>query len=157
MANRHEWESTTREIDRLTEAFFAAVSFDAQHAPRYESLRDLFIAGGLLVNNAGEDPQILGVDAFAGARQATYRMGDVLSYRVLAISSATEAFGRAAQRACTFARTGTQRDGRRFESRGAIFFQCVKSSGHWKIASAAWDDQQPGQPLMTHPEANEFG
>lgn len=156
MTHRRYWESTTREIDRLTEAFFAAVSFDAQQPPRYDALRELFIDGGRLVNAAAEEPQVLDVAAFAAARQATYRSGDVSSYRVTAVSQASESFGRVAQRACTFVRSGSQRDGRSFESRGAIFFQCVKSSGRWKIVSVAWDDQRPGQPLMTHPEADEF-
>jgi hypothetical protein len=112
----------------------------------------------VLFNGAAPQAQASGVAAFVATRRAAHAKtrGEISHYRASALSETTEIFGHVAHRTCLFLRAGT-RLGQPFENRGAIFFQLVRLEGRWKISAAAWDDRQPGQPLSTQPEVDEFG
>ena len=145
-----------QQVGRLVQAFFDAVSFAPDRAPRYEALHELFVAQGLLVNNAGDAPEVMPVAAFVRSRQASYDGGGVTRFEVVELADTTELFGNVAHRASAFVRRGL-RDGQPFELRGMIFLQCLHTPQGWKLASVAWDDQRPGQGLAGHAEPTEFG
>lgn len=145
-----------RQVARLVQDFFEAVSFAPGRAPRYDALHGLFLREGLLVNNAGAAPEALPVAAFVQSRQAAYDEGRVTRFEVVELGGATELFGSVAQRASAFVRRGV-REGQSFELRGMIFLQCLRTPQGWRLASVAWDDQRPGQGLAAHAEPTEFG
>ena len=157
-SHTQQWNEARRAIDRLIARFFAAVSFEPGQPPRYETLHELFIDGGVLFNGAAPQAVASSVAGFVETRRAAHEKsrGEISHYRASALSETTEIFGRVAHRSCLFLRAGT-RQGQPFENRGAIFFQLVRLEGQWRISAAAWDDRQPGQPLSTQPEFDEFG
>ena len=46
------------ELDRLSRAFFRAVSFEPGARPPFDTLHELFVPMGLLVKNTGATPEI---------------------------------------------------------------------------------------------------
>lgn len=66
------------ETDCRTEAFFWAVSFEADAQPSY---RDWFIASGLLVKNSGEEAELSLIDAFIEPRQRPVDSGTLTGRR----------------------------------------------------------------------------
>jgi hypothetical protein len=145
-----------REIDRLAQAFFRAVSFGPGEPARYDALSQLFVVGGRLINTAGEAPAIHDLDAFVRSRMASHADGTLAWYDVQELSATTEVFGGVAHRASAFVRRGAGRGGT-FEVRGMIMLQLVRGGDGWRISAAAWDDQRAGEPLATHAEPTEFG
>jgi hypothetical protein len=143
-------------VARLVQDFFDAVSFAPGRPPRYGALHELFVEPGLLINNAGEAPELMPVAAFVRSRQASYDGGSVTRFEVVELADTTELFGSVAHRASAFVRRGL-REGQPFELRGMIFLQCLRTPQGWKLASVAWDDQRPGQGLAGHAEPTEFG
>ena len=56
------------ELDRLTQAFFHAVSFEAGETPPFDNIYPLFIDAGLLVKNTSSVPEISTVRQFIEPR-----------------------------------------------------------------------------------------
>ena len=71
---------TEAELARLAAAFFAAVSFEAGGKPGYDAIRDLFIAGGLLIRNTGDAPEVTTVDEFIAPRAELFASGALTAF-----------------------------------------------------------------------------
>jgi hypothetical protein len=131
------------ELDRLTMAFFRAVSFEEGATPPYENIYALFIEAGLLVKNTASTPEISTVRQFIAPRQASVRSGELTRFNEVELSESTEIFGNVAHRFSAYAKSGTLK-GVFFEARGMISTQFVLTPAGWKMSAMAWDDERPG-------------
>ncbi len=122
-------------------AFFAAVSFAEGELPPYERLHDLFVPGGLLINNTGETPEIAGVDEFIAPRRRAVEAGELTSFEEYELGAAENEFGGVAARWSRYAKRG-MRNGTPFEGEGAITTQFVRTPDGWRISAMAWDDER---------------
>jgi hypothetical protein len=134
------------ELDRLTNEFFRAVSFEPDGVPPYDNIYALFIESGLLIKNTGTTPEVSGIRAFIEPRQAMVRGGELTRFRETELSATTQIFGNVAQRFSAYAKDGTMK-GAPFEARGMISTQFVKTPSGWKMSAMAWDDERPGLSL----------
>jgi hypothetical protein len=148
--------SAKAELDRLSAAFFRAVSFEAGETPAYESIHALFIEAGLLIKNSGAAPEISSVTGFIAPRLAVVQAGELTRFREVELSETTEVFGNVAHRFSVYAKSGTHK-GVVFEARGMISTQFVHTPNGWRISAMAWDDERPGLSLPAHFEPTEFG
>ena len=131
------------EIERLTSAFFDAVSFPSGARPDYERIRDLFVERGLLVKNTGDVPEITTVDEFIAPRQQLVDSGRLTAFAETETSHSTDVFGHIGQRLSVYAKSGTQ-DGAAFAANGVISTQFALTPAGWRIVSMIWDDERPG-------------
>jgi hypothetical protein len=131
------------ELDRLTAAFFRAVSFEEGETPAYDAIHALFINAGLLIKNSGATPEISSVREFIAPRLAMVDSGALTRIREVELSASTERFGNVAHRLSVYAKSGTQ-NGVAFQTRGVISTQFIKTPGGWRMSAMAWDDERPG-------------
>ena len=129
------------ELERLTVAFFAAVSFDAGGKPGYDAIRDLFIDGGLLIRNTGDAPEVTTVDAFIAPRAELVASGALTEFFEGELEASNHVFGTVAHRWCTYEKRGVQ-NGAAFAATGAISTQFVRTPDGWRMSSMAWDDER---------------
>jgi hypothetical protein len=141
--NQSDRGAVKSELDRLTSAFFLAVSFEPGSAPSYRSIPALFIERGLLIKNAGSTPEISSVQEFIEPREALVRSGTLTRFHESEISESTVIFGNVAHRFSAYAKSGTS-SGTPFAARGMVTTQFVNTPGGWKISAMAWDDERPG-------------
>ena len=134
------------ELDRLTNEFFGAVSFDEGTTPAFENIHALFIEPGLLIKNVAATPEIASVREFIEPRQALVRSGELTRFRELELWHTNQVFGRVAHRFSAYAKFGSLK-GAPFEARGMISTQFILTPEGWKMSSMAWDDERPGLTL----------
>ncbi len=137
-------------LETLLDQFLRAVSFAPGERPRYETLHDLFIEGGRLINTSSGIPEISTVEQFIAPRQAMVDTGVLTSFREAEAHATTEVFGNVANRFSSYDKSGV-RDGAAFAARGMIMTQFVRTPNGWRISSMAWDDERAE---MTLPERN---
>jgi hypothetical protein len=148
MSNQPNDDAVKKELQRLTDGFFRAVSFEQGESPSYASIYDFFIEAGLLVKNSGATPEISNVRQFIEPRQASVDAGELTRFREAELSEFTEVFGNIAHRFSAYVKSGTSK-GVPFEARGLISSQFILTPAGWKISSMAWDDERPGLTLPT--------
>jgi len=129
------------ELEALTRAFLAAVSFVPGERPHYETIRELFIPDGMLIRNSGESPEVTNVDAFIAPRQRNVDAGELTDFYEGELDAVTEVFGAVAHRFSSYEKRGTL-NGAAFTGRGAISTQFVRTPDGWRISSMAWDDER---------------
>lgn len=134
---------TVADLSTLTEAFFAAVSFETGARPGYHRLYDLFIDGAQLIKNSGEVPEISSVADFIKPRQAMVDAGELTSFQEFEIADVTEVFGNVAHRFSTYGKRGIT-NGVETAATGMISSQFVRTPQGWRMSSMAWDDERPG-------------
>jgi len=147
--NAHTPEETLSELAELTNRFFRAVSFEEGAAPSYANIHTLFIEQGLLVKNSGPRPEICNLQQFIDPRQASVQAGKLTSFHEAEISHKTELFGNVAHRFSTYVKSGTLNEVR-FEARGMISTQFVRTPDGWRVSSMVWDDERQGLSLADH-------
>jgi hypothetical protein len=143
MTQQQHENATKVELDRLTAAFFRAVSFEAGATPPYNQLYTLFIERAIIIKNSTDTPEISSVEQFIGPRQAMVDSGELTRFWEVELSEITELFGNVAHRFSSYAKSGTLK-GVPFEARGMISTQFIKTPAGWKISAMAWDDERPG-------------
>jgi hypothetical protein len=131
------------ELDRLTEEFFRAVSFEEGGTPPYDNIYGLFIEAGLIIKNTASTPEISTVRQFIESRLAMFRSGEMTRFNEAELSETTEVFGKVAHRFNSYAKSGTTK-GVPFAARGMISTQFILTPTGWKISAMAWDDERPG-------------
>jgi hypothetical protein len=154
MSDHQERTVVKRELDRLMDAFFRAVSFAQGERPHYDDIFGLFIEAGLLIKNSLATPEISGVRQFVEPRQATFSAGELTRFREVELSEITEIFGNVAQRFSAYAKSGIT-NGVPFAARGMIATQFIRTPAGWKMSAIAWDDERPGLALPEHEPAAE--
>jgi hypothetical protein len=130
---------TEAELARLTQAFFAAVSFEAGGKPGYDAIRSLFLAGGLLIRNTGDAPEVTTVDEFIAPRAELFASGALTEFYEGELEAVNQTFGTVAHRWCSYEKRGVQ-NGTAFAATGAISTQFVLTPDGWRMSSMAWDD-----------------
>jgi hypothetical protein len=132
---------TEAELVRLSQAFFAAVSFEAGAQPGYDAIRDVFLPGGLLIRNTGDAPEVTTVDEFIAPRAELVASGALTEFYEGELEGVNQTFGTVAHRWCTYEKRGVQ-NGAAFEAQGAISTQFVLTPDGWRMSSMAWDDER---------------
>ena len=156
MTNRQTPKAVKKELDRLVEAFFQAVSFETGQVPEYRNIHGLFIEPGLLIKNSGATPEICSVHQFIESRQKTVDSGQLTRFLEVEISETTEVFGNVAHRLSVYAKSGTLQ-GVAFAVRGMVSTQYVLTPSGWRISAMAWDDERPGLALAQKLGPAQFG
>jgi hypothetical protein len=128
-------------LQALMADFFAAVSFPEGGAPRYERIRDVFVPEGLLINNAGETPDISTLDGFIAPRQELVDSGRLTAFEELELDGHDVGFGNVAHRLSDYSKRGV-RDGVAFAATGVITTQFIATPAGWRISAMAWDDHR---------------
>jgi hypothetical protein len=132
---------TEAELERLSAAFFAAVSFEDGSRPDYDAIRDLFISAGMLIRNTGDAPEVTSVDEFIAPRSALVDSGALTSFDEGELEAVNHTFGTVAHRWSSYEKRGVL-DGDAFAARGAISTQFVLTPDGWRMSSMAWDDER---------------
>lgn len=132
-----------RELDRLTNEFFRAVSFETSGSSAYEVVHSLFVESGLLIKNSGSVPEISTVQQFIAPHQTMVLSGDLTQFNEHEISEATAIFGNIAHRFSVHAKSGTMKNVE-FAAKGMISTQFILTPSAWKMSAMAWDDERPG-------------
>ena len=151
MTDHRDPAAVKAELDRLTEGFFHAVSFEEGSFPHYESIYGLFIEAGLLIKNTASTPEISTVSQFIETRLAAVRSGELTRFNEAELCETTEIFGNVAHRFNSYSKSGTLR-GVPFTARGMISAQFVQTPAGWRISAMAWDDERPGLSIPEHYE-----
>ena len=133
----------TQVFARLIDEFFQSVSFRAGERPNYRHIDELFVPGGMLIKNTGEVPEISSVPEFIASRQKLVDAGQLTAFRETERAEITEWFGNIAHRLSAYDKQGTL-NGQRFEARGVISTQFIRTPSGWRISSMAWDDERAG-------------
>src|SRR5437868_2939259 len=107
MTSHQEQTDAKFELDQLMAAFFRAVSFAPGEEPHYDDIYRLFIQAGLLIKNSQAAPEISSLGQFIEPRQATFRTGELTSFREFELSEITQIFGNVGQRFSAYAKSGT--------------------------------------------------
>ena len=107
MADHPDSAAVKAELDRLTNGFFRAVSFEEGTTPLYESIYELFIEAGLLIKNTSSTPEISTVSQFIEPRLAAVRSGDLTRFNEVELCETTQIFGNVAHRFNSYAKSGT--------------------------------------------------
>jgi hypothetical protein len=135
------------ELTALTGEFLAALSFEHGERPRYEKIRELFIAEGRLIKNSSESPEISGVVEFIEPRRRSVDSGGLTSFHESETAAITEVFGNVAHRFSTYEKRGVL-NGAPFAARGVISTQFIRTPCGWRMSSMAWDDERAGLALL---------
>jgi hypothetical protein len=139
------------EFQRLTQAFFRAVSFEPGGEPPYDTIHGLFIEQGLLIKNVGDQPEISSVAQFIAPRRALVDSGRLTRFHEAELWADTVVFGNVGHRYSAYEKAGTQ-DGKSFEARGMITTQFIRTPAGWRMSAMAWDDERGGLALPDAPE-----
>lgn len=149
MTTTYQENATVKaELDRLTEAFYRAVTFKPGEKPDYQVLHALFIERGLLIRNITDVPEITSVTEFIAPRQKLFDSGDMKAFREAELYEITEIFGKIAHRLSTYEKQGVNQAGA-FEARGVVSIQFILTPDGWKMSGMVWDDEREG---LTIPE-----
>ena len=131
------------ELTALMADFCRAVSFRPGELPPYERLHGIFVLGGKLIRNNGEEPEICTVAGFVEPRQHMIASGELTFFEQAESGHLTEVYGNVAHRFSTYHKRGRM-DGVDFVTRGIISTQFVCTPQGWRMSSMAWDDERPG-------------
>lgn len=129
-----------KEIDQLTNCFFDLFTNAYGRTPQLDTIYDLCIPEGLIINNTEGNTQIYSLESFITPRKIILTDGSLSDFREWEESSLTDIYRNIAHRVSHYAKSG-KRQGKRFEAKGVKFIQFIKQQGVWKISSVTWDDE----------------
>ncbi len=140
-------------VDAVLAALYASVSHDEASRPDWERMRNLFLQVGMLIppkNPRSDMFTVLDVDGFeqrvregiASAKQK----GDPTSFFEKEIFRRTDCFGNVCQIFSTYESRRAPTDEKPFV-RGINSIQLVYVGRRWWIASVAWDQERPDNPI----------
>ncbi|WP_374164236.1 hypothetical protein [Arcticibacter sp. MXS-1] len=130
-----------QEIDKLTEQFYAAISFNQEHYPQFDHLQELFYGAGKLINNNYDQPIDFTVQSYAQAVMKQIEDGSSSFYSQQEISDNTEVFGNTAQRVSVYEYSFSAETSQPW-TRGVNFIQYIYTEGQWRIVSMVWTDEK---------------
>ncbi|MDN5216673.1 GNAT family N-acetyltransferase [Fulvivirgaceae bacterium BMA12] len=127
------------EIDNLTTAFFDLFTNKDGREPRVRELAQLFIQGGIIVNNSEDPPVVYDLKTFMASREKLLTDGTISMFSEREIFNKTEVLEKIAQRFCFYEKSG-KLNGDCFEKKGMKLIQFIKVDAAWKISSLSWTD-----------------
>ena len=130
----------TRAIDYVTEDFYESLSFMDGELPDLDTVRDLFYADGLLINNSFGKPARFTVESFIESLQVQMEEGKLLQFMQRELYSKTEIFGRVAQRVSVYEYSFSYYETDNLP-RGINYIQFVQDDDNWRISSMSWNDE----------------
>ena len=146
-------EADGTSIDSVLSALYASVSHDEASSPNWERMRGIFLQVGMLIppkNPRSELFTVLDVDGFEQRVKesiaSTKAKGDPTSFFEKEISRRTDCFGNVCQVFSTYESRRAPTDEKPFV-RGINSIQLVNDGHRWWIASVAWDQERPDNPI----------
>ncbi len=130
----------TRAIDYVTEDFYESLSFMDGELPDLDTVRELFYADGLLINNSFGKPVRFTVKSFIESLQVQMEEGKLLQFMQRELYSKTEIFGRVAQRVSVYEYSFSYYETDNLP-RGINYIQFIQEDDNWRISSMAWNDE----------------
>jgi hypothetical protein len=135
-------QSALAEIQSVVDTFFAAFATGPGLPERMVALRDLFVPQALVTSTVGNEPVVMGVDAFIEPREALLGDGTLDEFSEWGTGGRIDVFGDIAHWFGGYAKAGV-RAGVRTEGQGMKSIQLVRTSKGWRITAVAWDDERP--------------
>lgn len=129
-----------RGIDYITEDFYESLSFQDAEQPDLETVRSLFYADGLLINNSFGKPITFTAETFVKAFEAQVAEGTLQQFMQRELFSKTEVFGKVAQRLSVYEYSFADHEVENLP-RGINYIQYIWVDDSWKIISMAWSDE----------------
>jgi hypothetical protein len=120
-------EHAKREIDHLTESFFALFSNRNGAEPDLRRIHDLVVPEGVIAKCVDPTPEISNLEEFIAPRQELLTRGPLLEFAETEISEETQIFGHIAHRLSTYEKSGVL-DGVSFTTRGVKSFQFIETA-----------------------------
>ena len=108
--------------------------------PDLETVRSLFYADGLLVNNSSGRPIRYSADSFVAIMNEQIESGELTQFMQRELYSKTEIFGRVAQRISVYEYSFVYHELENLP-RGINYIQFVQEDDNWLISSMAWNDE----------------
>ncbi len=130
----------TRAIDYITEDFYESLSFQDGELPDLETVRGLFYADGLLVNNSFSKPIAFTAETFTRKLEDQIAEGSLLHFMQRELYAKTEVFGKAAQRLSVYEYSFSDHELEKLP-RGINYIQYILVNDSWRINSMAWSDE----------------
>jgi len=127
------------QIDQLVARFFAAFDNRDGRAPSLESMASLFASGAIIVRDAGGSCETFSVSGFAQPRVTLLNSGELLGFHEWETGATTRIVGAVAERASTYAKSGTLH-GQPYAGSGQKLFHLGRFAGTWRITAIAWSD-----------------
>ena len=137
----------TRAIDYVTEDFYESLSFMDGELPDLDTVRDLFYADGLLINNSFGKPVRFTVESFIESLRVQMEQGKLLQFMQRELYSKTEIFGRIAQRVSVYEYSFSYYETDNLP-RGINYIQFVQEDDNWRISSMAWNDESENNRIL---------
>ncbi len=125
-------------IDALTATFFAAFTNTGGASAPVDSIRDVCVAGAVIVKG-GADQQIYDLDRFTEPRRQLLTSGDLIEFYEEEISGRTRIAGDIASRFSRYRKAGILR-GEPFAQEGTKAFHFLRTPDGWRITAASWTD-----------------
>ncbi|MCR8556834.1 hypothetical protein KXD93_04245 [Mucilaginibacter sp. BJC16-A38] len=129
-----------RAVDYITEDFYESLSFQDAEQPDLETVRGLFYADGLLVNNSSGKPVTFTTETFLQTLEAQIADGTLKQFMQRELFSKTDIFGKVAQRLSVYEYSFADHEIENLP-RGINYIQYVWVDDSWKITSMAWSDE----------------
>jgi hypothetical protein len=140
-------------IDSILAALYASVSHDESSSPNWERMRGIFLQVGMLIppkNPRSELFTVLDVDGFEQRVKesiaSSKSKGDPTAFFEKEIARRADCFGNVCQVFSTYESRRAPADEKPFV-RGINSIQLVNDGHRWWIASVAWDQERPDNPI----------
>lgn len=130
------------EILALCPRLYAAVGWNPEQAPDWESFRACCHPQAILAPLSGGSAATIAIPDFVDAMTAQRASGDLVDFSEVELGRHVEAFGNVASVRSSF--TAVMNGA---ERRGVTFAQIVRHEGRWLILSAIWDNEAEGRPV----------
>ena len=130
----------TRAIDYITEDFYESLSFQDEEIPDLDTVRSLFYADGLLINNSYNQPITFTAETFTRAMETQIAAGKLLQFVQRELYSKTEIFGKVAQRVSVYEYSFDDQELDNLP-KGVNYIQFVQVDDNWLITSMIWNDE----------------
>lgn len=132
-----------RTMDETVEQLYASISFNKGEKPNFQLLKELFIHGGRLIDNNGDQPQIYTLDGFIDAYKKKLEEGAFESVFEVEIAHKTDVFGKIAQRFSSYEFRFNPNDEKPYTT-GINSIQMILIGSKWTVTSMVWNDENPG-------------
>ena len=127
-----------QEVGKTIDRFFMFLSFPDTSHLQIDSLRNVFVSEGKLINNFGKKPLIFTVHEYIAGIRTNVSSGQLHSTQEKELARNVDVFGKIAHVLSTFELTMVGKDGKMVR-RGINSIQLLKLDGRWLILSLIWD------------------
>jgi hypothetical protein len=152
-SSNHAPDTDGASVDAVLAALYASVSHDEAGSPNWERMRGIFLQVGMLIppkNPRSDLFTVLDVDGFEQRVKesiaASKAKGDPTSFFEKEIARRTDCFGNVCQVFSTYESRRAPSDEKPFV-RGINSIQLVNDGHRWWVASVAWDQERPDNPI----------